>query len=188
MGVGAIALGHLSAAQSSPPSAAAPEPVPLAVSGCIPTTAPSVERVELRAKVSDRGWDYYRLGGYGSVIADPEFPYPDVDLVISVRGERCRLHWADPDGLNALAMVLPRDLAIALVTDEYQREIERIGRAEFEANLARMAASEPPPTWWAEEVAALRALGVAVPEQVVVQEASPIDRRLLSPDWEPAQP
>lgn len=184
---GALSLGAWSQAQLLDVGSVPADPVPSSVEACVPTWPLRVQRVELQARVTYRGREYYRLSGYSSVIPQPDERYPTTDLVISRAGSTCELHWDDPDGTNALEMQFPRELAVSLVRDQYEREIAEIGRAAFVEHVEQVGAQEPPPQWWREEVLALERLGIAVPARVEVIDPPKIDPANLTPPEEEAR-
>lgn len=147
---------------------------PVAIEDCI--GSPVIRQTEGVARVNFDGRTYYWLEGYSHDAPHTEFPYPDVELVISIGpGDRCQLHWNDSTGDgNALAMVLPQGLAREITLDRYRREIERMGRDAFVQGVQDAASEMEQPRWWDEEVWALRRLDIAIPEGVVTVVPRPI--------------
>lgn len=161
----ATALLSNTAALADEPREIAP---PAAIATCIDSTY--VRRTEAVAQATVAGRTYYWLEGHSSFVPDAEFPYPDTELVISVDRrdrDRCRLHWDDPTGNNnALAMALPTTLARQLTLDRYRREIDRVGRDTFVSSVRNAAREVDRPSWWDEEVWALRQLNIDIPAGV----------------------
>ncbi|MDX2241104.1 MAG: hypothetical protein NW224_10510 [Leptolyngbyaceae cyanobacterium bins.302] len=136
------------------------------VSRCIPQqTRQPIVRSELIGSSRLQGKDYYLLATYTENNQQP------TNLIITVANGSCEELFFNPMGDRIpFASVVPQSVAQQLTLAQYRREIERIGNDRFQQQVNQGAASTQNPTWFAEEVWALRQLGITVPANVRVQQ------------------
>jgi hypothetical protein len=151
-------LGHL-------PLAAQTAGIPAVVSRCIPQqTRQPIGRSELIGSSRWQGQNYYLLATYTQNSQQP------IPLIIAVTQGRCRELFFNPMGDRVpFASVVPQSVAQQLTLAQFRREMKRLGKARFQQQVNQGAAAIPKPTWFAEEVWALRQLGITVPANVQVQ-------------------
>jgi hypothetical protein len=139
--------------------------IPAAVSRCIPQqTRQPIVRSELIGSTQLQGKAYYLLSAY---IDNAE---PPIDLIIAVINGRCEEVFFNPMGDRiAFASVVPQAVAQQLTLARYRREMGRIGKDRFQQQINEAARSAQNPIWFAEEVWALRQLGIAIPATVRVE-------------------
>ncbi|OUC14549.1 MAG: hypothetical protein B0A82_11470 [Alkalinema sp. CACIAM 70d] len=140
--------------------------IPETVSRCIPQqTRQPIVRSELIGSSRLQGKDYYLLATY---IENNQQP---TNLIISVTNGCCEKLFFNPMGDRVpFSSVVPRSIAQQLTLAQYQREIQRIGKDRFQQQVSQGAAATRNPTWFTEEVWALRQLGITVPTNVQVQQ------------------
>ena len=140
--------------------------IPETVSRCIPQqTRQPIVRSELIGSSQLQGKDYYLLAAYTENSQAP------TNLIIAVTNGRCEEVFFNPMGDRVpFASVVPQSVAQQLTLARFQREIQRIGKDRFQQQVSEGAASTQNPTWFAEEVWALRQLGITVPANVQVQQ------------------
>lgn len=148
------------ASANSPPNSEAR--LSAALNPCIPSNqAAKVEPIGF-ARVS--GIDYYLLSAYE--LNDTQ----GTDLVISLRGDRCKQVFYNPMGDPIpLANAVGKQVARQLILSRYQRKIKELGRDKFQQEINESATNSKQVVWWDEEVWALRQLGLKVPKNVVVK-------------------
>ncbi len=140
--------------------------IPETVSRCIPQqTRQPIVRSELIGSSRLQGKDYYLLATYtGS-------SQPPTNLIIAVTSGSCEEVFFNPMGDRVpFASVVPQSVAQQLTLAQFRREIQRIGKDRFQQQVSQGATSTQNPTWFAEEIWALRQLGIAVPANVQVQQ------------------
>jgi hypothetical protein len=154
-----IGLGHL------PLDAQTPD-ISETVSRCIPQhTRQPIVRSELIGSRRLQGKDYYLLATYTENNQQP------TNLIVAVTNGRCEEVFFNPMGDRVpFASAVPRSVAQQLTLAQYRREIQRIGKDRFQQQVNQGAVSTPNPIWFAEEVWALRQLGITVPANVQVQQ------------------
>jgi hypothetical protein len=154
-----VGLGYL------PLDAQTPD-IPETVSHCIPqqTRQPTV-RSELIGSTRLQGKDYYLLATYTENNQQP------TNLIVAVTNGRCEELFFNPMGDRVpFASAVPRSVAQQLTLAQYRGEIQRIGKDRFQQQVIQGATTTQNPTWFAEEVWALRQLGITVPANVQVQQ------------------
>lgn len=140
--------------------------IPETVSRCIPqqTRQPIAQR-ELIGSSRLQGKDYYLLATYTKNNQQPN------NLIIAVTNGRCEEVFFNPMGDRVpFASVVPQSVAQQLTLAQYRREIQRSGKDRFQQQVIQGATTTQNPTWFAEEVWALRQLGITVPANVQVQQ------------------
>jgi hypothetical protein len=140
--------------------------IPETVSRCIPQqTRQPIVRSELIGSSRLQGKDYYLLTTYTENSQTP------TNLIIAVTNGRCEEVFFNPMGDRVpFASVVPQSVAQQLTLARFRREIQRLGKDRFQQQVNQGAASTQNPTWFAEEVWALRQLGIAIPANVQVQQ------------------
>lgn len=140
--------------------------IPETVHRCIPQqTRQPIIRSELIGSSRLQGKDYYLLATYTENNQQP------TNLIISVTNGRCEEVFFNPMGDRVpFASVVPQSIAQQLTLARYRQEIQRIGKDRFQQQVNQGAAATRNPTWFAEEVWALRQLGITVPANVQVQQ------------------
>lgn len=140
--------------------------IPETVSHCIPQqTRQPIVRSELIGSSRLQGKDYYLLATYTENNQQP------TNLIVAVTNGRCEEVFFNPMGdLVPFTSVVPQSVAQQLTLAQYRREIQRIGKDRFQQQVNQSAASTRNPIWFAEEVWALRQLGITVPANVQVQQ------------------
>jgi hypothetical protein len=131
------------------PSSAQSNGIPAVVDPCIPKA--QVARAEVIGSTTAQGKNYYLLAAYeqGDPVAS--------DLIISTANRSCRREFYNPTGDRlSLASAVPQTVARQLTLKRYQREIKRIGRAEFEQQVKQSRSDR----WFDEETWALQQLGI----------------------------
>ncbi|MGI0492530.1 hypothetical protein ACN4EG_12150 [Alkalinema pantanalense CENA528] len=122
-------------------------------------------RSELIGSSRLQGKDYYLLATYTENSQAP------TNLIIAVRNGSCEEVFFNPMGDRlSFSSAVPRSVAQQLTLAQYRHEIQRMGKDRFQQQVSQGAASTQNPTWFAEEVWALRQLGIAVPANVQVQQ------------------
>lgn len=154
-----IGLGYL-------PLGAQTTNIPETVSHCIPQqTRQPIARSELIGSSRLQGKDYYLLTTYTENSQQP------TNLIISVTNGRCEEVFFNPMGDRIpFTSAVPQPVAQQLTLAQYRREIQRIGKDRFQQQVIQDATSTQNPIWFAEEVWALRQLGITVPANVQVQQ------------------
>ncbi len=154
-----IGLGYLPLGAQTPG-------IPEIVSRCIPQqTRQPIVRSELIGSSRLQDKDYYSLATHTE---DSQAP---TNLIIAVMNGRCEEVFFNPMGDRVpFASVVPQSVAQQLTLARFRREIQRLGKDRFQQQVNQGAASTRNPTWFAEEVWALRQLGIAVPANVQVQQ------------------
>ena len=154
-----IGLGYLPLGAQTPG-------IPETVSRCIPQqTRQPIVRSELIGSGRLESKDYYLLATYTENSQAP------TNLIIAVTNGRCEEVFFNPMGDRIpLASVVSLSVAQQLTLARFRREIQRLGKERFQQQVSQGAASTQNPTWFAEEVWALRQLGIAVPAHVQVQQ------------------
>ena len=136
--------------------------LPAALKPCIPSA--QVAKAEF---VSKTRWDkveYYLLSAYE--LNDTQ----GTDLVISLKGDRCKQVFYNPMGDPiSLASAVGRQVARQLTLGRYQREIEEIGREKFQQQINESVSQVQQVVWWDEEVWALQQLKLKLPQNVIVK-------------------
>jgi hypothetical protein len=140
--------------------------IPETVSRCIPQqTRQPIVRSELIGSSRLQGKDYYLLATHTENSQAP------TNLIITVTNGRCEEVFFNPMGDRVpFASVVPQSVAQQLTLARFRREIQRLGKDRFQQQVNQGAASTQNPTWFAEEVWALRQLGIAIPANVQVQQ------------------
>lgn len=140
--------------------------IPETVSRCIPQqTRQPIVRNELIGSSRLQGKNYYLLATYTENNQQP------TNLIVAVTNGRCEGLFFNPMGDRVpFASVVPQSVAQQLTLARYRREIQRIGKDRFQQQVSEGAASTQNPIWFAEEVWALRQLGITVPTNVRVQQ------------------
>lgn len=140
--------------------------IPETVSHCIPQqTRQPIVRSELIGSSRLQGKDYYLLATYTESSQAP------TNLIIAVTNGSCEEVFFNPMGDRVpFASVVPQSVAQQLTLARFRREIQRLGKDRFQQQVNQGAASTQNPTWFAEEVWALRQLGITVPANVQVQQ------------------
>ena len=140
--------------------------IPETVSRCIPQqTRQPIVRSELIGSSRLQGKDYYLLAAYTENSQAP------TNLIITVTNGSCEEVFFNPMGDRVpFASVVPQSVAQQLTLARFRQEIQRIGKERFQQQVSQGAASTQNPTWFAEEVWALRQLGITVPANVQVQQ------------------
>ncbi|NJR60648.1 MAG: hypothetical protein HC769_18555 [Cyanobacteria bacterium CRU_2_1] len=140
--------------------------IPETVSRCIPQqTRQPIVRSELIGSSRLQGKDYYLLATYTENSQAP------TNLIIAVTNGRCEEVFFNPMGDRVpFASVVPQSVAQQLTLARFRREIQRLGKDRFQQQVNQGAATTRNPTWFAEEVWALRQLGIAIPANVQVQQ------------------
>ncbi|NJO48455.1 MAG: hypothetical protein HC840_02040 [Leptolyngbyaceae cyanobacterium RM2_2_4] len=136
------------------------------VSRCIPQqTRQPIVRSELIGSSRLQGKNYYLLAIYTENNQQP------TNLIIAVTNGRCEELFFNPMGDRIpFASAVPRSVAQQLTLAQYRREIQRIGKDRFQQQVIQVATTTQNPTWFAEEVWALRQLDITVPTNVQVQQ------------------
>jgi hypothetical protein len=140
--------------------------LPATVSRCIPQqTRQPIARSELIGSSRLQGKDYYLLATYTENSQQP------TNLIISVTNGSCEELFFNPMGDRVpFASVVPQSVAQQLTLAQYRQEIQRIGKDRFQQQVSQSADATQNPIWFAEEIWALRQLGITVPANVQVQQ------------------
>lgn len=140
--------------------------IPETVSRCIPQqTRQPIVRSELIGSSRLQGKNYYLLATYTENNQQP------TNLIVAVTNGRCEELFFNPMGDRiSFASVVPQSVAQQLTLAQYRREIQRIGKNRFQQQVSQGATSTQNPIWFAEEVWALRQLGITIPANVRVQQ------------------